>query len=231
MRITTDINRGFSETLRIKEIISNHGFICGGYARWMISPRINPVPPADIDIYAYSINGYDTIRRNIEQFYGIPIKFESARAITYDNQNLKINIDPKLRVLPPIQLIKPLEGMVSTDPNEVVDKFDFTVIRCWYDANDGVVNHDTEFMKDEASLRLRIKNIHCPFTSLRRCIKYTKRGYKLLFEEMIKIFEDYAGRPESYKNECKELISRISNVGEDVSPADLSVLQRLFYVD
>jgi hypothetical protein len=100
------------------------------------------------------------------------------------------------------------EGSLVSDGSmeEIIKNFDFSIIRIgidWIRWVEGKALADVDFARDEEQMRIRIKNIHCPISSMFRCIKYVQRGYKLRTEEMIKIFSDWEGRSEEYREKIK----------------------------
>jgi hypothetical protein len=207
-----------------------NAFICGGYVRWACSPVGDPVPSQDLDIYCATeadFNKAEQLFRRCE----LGVKLRNAVSITYHRGR-----DGIFTTLPPIQLIKPIqEGrMVTTGSmTDVLANFDFSIIRCGFD-KDGLTLRmamvDVDFEKDEREKRLVLKNIHCPISSMFRCIKYCNRGYKLSTHEMLKLFVDWETRSPEYREKIKTFFVRM-NSGQKIDSTEFNAMYRSMRVD
>jgi len=105
--IIVDIVRGFSEIKNLYTFISQidkNIIICGGYARYMCSPVLNPVPPNDIDLYFPDYEIFLQCKESLIENFNLEIKEETENAISF--HTVLSHIHP-LFGTPQIQLIKP----------------------------------------------------------------------------------------------------------------------------
>jgi len=222
--VEAKIYRGWRQVKGLVDILlrlelDNKACVCGGFVRWMCSPRLNPVVSKDIDIYCYDQAAFDVVRDELEQL-GLEVRDENDMAITF------VAIDDHehaLFPLPAIQLIKPMkDGAVVTDEGMqvILENFDFTIVRCGFDAAmhaRGLALVDADFEHDEGDRIIRIKNIHCPVSSIYRVIKYSKKGYWLQSPQLLKIFNDWMERSPEYIERINELVGQDGLTEEEVN--------------
>jgi len=223
-----NVVRGYTEIkkllISIPEIMTD-GMICGGYARYMVSPHKNPVPADDLDIYCRNEDVFSSLKEKLNSV--LKKKAENDISITYD----KPDSDSEVFGAPKVQLIKPVkEGAIVAvgDRKTILENFDFTVVRCaLLNPNEALV--DADFEHDEKNRFLRIKNIHCPISSLLRCIKYIKKGYWAPPSQLVKLFVDWESRPDEYRTRILELFrtSQLGNISED----EINELEALLRID
>jgi hypothetical protein len=163
--VKAQVFRGFTEINKIYYDVSVHdGIICGGYVRYMCSPRLDPVKAGDLDIYCPTEEIFDKLK---EMFTAhLSIRVETEVAITYNRGNGNNRYFPA----PPIQLIKPIrEGKIVANGSleEILENFDFTIIRAGLTSTHTAMV-DADFAHDETKMVLRLKNIHCPISSTLR---------------------------------------------------------------
>jgi hypothetical protein len=200
--------------------------IIGGYARWMASPRANPYPADDIDLFASEEGRELDLLKALEK-KKFEIHLETDNAYTFKKHEKA----PYLR-WPRIQVIKPFrEGMTVTygTLQEIISNFDFTVVRV------GLINGtwalaDPDFKKDEIGKRLKFKNIHCPISAVIRIAKYAKKGYFCSPMEIFRLFDDWDERGEQYKSELAELFLA-SETEEEFTEEQVMRLERLLRID
>lgn len=228
--VTIPLKRGFTEIATLFHICQNHQtHICGGYARYCASPRFKSklVRADDIDLFPQTTGTTDALLAEL-MAYGFSIKHENHVSITL---GFKGNSEGKQYPEGPVrpgqpkatkeqkqiiahwptpQIIKPLvQGAMVTvgTIEEILNNFDFTIVRAAIISNKEALV-DVEFEHDEAIGLLRLKNIHCPISSLLRCCKYSRKGYFLRPFEALKLFADWTDRPESYRIRISALFAR-----------------------
>lgn len=200
-----------------------HGYICGGIVRWMCSPKYEPVPASDIDIYAVDQTHYLELKSYIENDLNASEYHENRMAHTYRQREGS--------VLPRLQLIKPVEeGRVVSTGNfeDILRNFDFTVVRIGL-MNDYVALADPMWRDDELNKRIRLRNIHCPISSTSRILKYTKKGYWCPPSEILRLFEDWDNRGDDYKANIIELFMR--SLSGEITEEEVDVLENLMRID
>lgn len=206
-------------------------YICGGYVRWMCSPRRTPVPPSDIDIYCKTMDVYNQVKSHLMS--SLSTKNSNDISITFFRP---INTADALFGLNEIQLIQPMKkGAIVTEGSlqEILHNFDFTIARIGIDyqlwENKSALA-DSDFDRDELAKKLIFKNIHCPVSSLFRCTKYCNKGYRLKTSEIIKLFLDWEKRTPEYR---KEIVSFFGDfeVGKNMTAAAVSAMYNMLRVD
>lgn len=224
---TVPILRGLTEIKDLYNICNVYNaVICGGYVRYMCSPKKDPVKANDVDVFPRNINSFDNLKDYFIHREGLLIKHENNISLTLEA--------PKGTVWeyrPTIQLIKPIkEGFIVTlgTLEEILENFDFTVVRA------GVLNPsfalvDEDFLRDEKNSILRLKNIHCPVSSTLRCMKYSKKGYYLRPMEALKLFLDWDNRDDEYRLKLIEFFEK-SNTEDKWTREEIDELEALMRI-
>lgn len=224
--------RGFTEISLLWELAQKHqSMILGGYARYCLSQQSTPFFASDVDLFPQSDEGSTGL---VEELKSIGFKIKHENEISYSFSKREDHDNPRWRVCPNIQVIKPvIEGAIVTVGlmEDVLDNFDFTITRAGLvSPNTGIA--DSDFLVDENSHKLILKNIHCPISSLHRCIKYSKKGYFLPLTETVKLFLDWDERSDDYKDKLIEMIGKMKGVdGGEPKKEDVEELEKLMHVD
>jgi len=211
---TVPLIRGFSEIKEFFELCQKHdAVICGGYARYCASPHptTKVIPAADLDIFPRTENSHKKLLKELKS-WGYKIQHENHVSITLTPRKKYYE---SLYTYPKPQIIKPVvEGKIVTigTTEEILRNFDFTIVRAAIIGPEAVLVDD-DFLKDERNKVLRLKNIHCPISSLLRCCKYSRKGYFLKPSEALKLFVDWDNRGPEYKERMLELFGK-SSIGE-----------------
>ncbi len=233
--VKVPILRGFTEIQNLyKLVIPLRGMICGGYARYCCSPLHKPVETIDIDIYPFDEESYKNIKNSLDSV-GFKEHRDSVNAMTY-----KLHEDNLYLATPKVQLIKPMkEGKIVSfgTVEEILSNFDFTITRaCLISETECLVDED--FMKDEKSKTLKLKNIHCPVSSTLRCMKYARKGYWLPPSECIKLFLDWSERGEDYRVKLIDLFKKAETFDESkpegttgLTKEEIEELEALLHID
>jgi len=201
-------------------IIKQEAFVCGGFARYCVTPKIMPDKVSDVDIYVKEEDNWQNIFLSFKTNNWKEGKVTDV-SVTFTKDNY-----------PHLQLIKPLkEGHISLTGNieDILNNFDFTVSRVGiFMDNFGNIRAicDDEFEKHEVNNLLVIKNIHCPIAQIYRIAKYSKKGYFCKIKEVLKLFNDWDTRDVEYKNRLFTLIDK-----EDISKEEIDELERLLHID
>jgi len=208
---TIPIRRGFSEVEVLYAIGQNCGAtICGGYARYCCSPlpTAKVVIPGDADIFPQTEAATDKVLAALLAL-GYEQRHENHVSITLIPSKEKKD---ELEYIPTPQIIKPvIQGAIVTlgTVEEILENFDFTITRAAIVSPTECVV-DEEFENDEKKKLLRLRNIHCPVSSLLRCCKYARKGYFMRPAEAIKLFNDWMDRGPEYRERLFELFSQSS---------------------
>ncbi len=202
----TPLKRGFTEVAPLYELCQQHGAtICGGYARYCASPKKTDkvVAAGDADLFPHSQDAHEKLLAALLET-GYVVAHENHVSITLKPADDKKEV---LEYIPTPQIIKPVvEGRIVTTgtTEEILDNFDFTIVRAAIISPTECLV-DGDFDTDEQKGLLRLKNIHCPISSLLRCCKYARKGYFLRPSEALKLFMDWTDRGEEYRNRMIEL--------------------------
>ena len=228
-------------TLLMQRIADRKVVICGGYVRWMCSSNDKIAPPSDIDVYSSDEEAFEEMKK---VFSDLEILFENNICISYKPAK-------EFQGYPPIQLIKPIkEGAIvaAGTMDEILSNFDFTVVRAglfWkedpklpevFTARELQLTDitlmakvDADFKHDEEEKILRIKNIHCPISSMYRCVKYMKKGYWLPTGQALMLFIDWMERPEEYLQKIIDYMRTAETAG--LTQTQIDHLEALMRVD
>jgi hypothetical protein len=228
--VTVSIKRGFQE---IETLFTNitvlGGVICGGYVRYCASPLPEPVKAADVDIYCVDDRVFDAIKKHMQEEMKLEKRHENNMALTFKRPK-----EGPYAYAPPIQLIKPVrEGAIVANGTmeEILDNFDFTVIRC------GLIDQhtalaDKDFEEDEKHRRLRIKKIHCPISSTLRCLKYAKKGYWCRPFDVLGLFLDWERREPGYRDKIVSyLMKSAADPKSGLTKEEVEELEALMRID
>jgi hypothetical protein len=200
--------RGFNEIKIFFDLCNAHNsVICGGYARYCASPLPTPkvVTAGDVDMFPKTEESSTSLLEALKEI-GFEIVHENHVSIT-----LKPSKDKKseLEFYPTPQIIKPvIEGKIVAmgTIEEILENFDFTIVRAAIISPTEIMV-DEDFEKDEKNKLLKLKNIHCPISSLLRCCKYARKGYFLRPLEALKLFQDWTDRGEEYQTKIISLFA------------------------
>lgn len=205
--------------------------ICGGYARFCASQLPHPPIASDVDLFPQSDSNHKALVEEL-QAIGFSIKHENDISVTF--KHLEKHSDVRWTVCPVIQIIKPVVvgAIVTVGPvEEILNNFDFTIVRVAITGPTTVLA-DSDFIADDKGYKLHLKNIHCPVSSLMRCIKYSKKGYWLSLAESVKLFLDWTDRGEEYQDKLLDLIGKMKKPdGEEPNKEDIEELEKLMNID
>lgn len=208
---TIPLRCGFYEISELFTLCQKAGAtICGGYARYCASPKptLKVLAAGDVDLFPHSEDASKILLADLTAM-GFEIVHENHVSISMKPN--KAN-EQKLAHIPTPQIIKPLiEGKIVTlgTTQEILENFDFTIVRAAIILPSEVMVDD-DFEDDESHGILRLKNIHCPISSLLRCCKYARKGYFLRPVEALKLFLDWTNRGDEYRNRMIELFQESS---------------------
>jgi hypothetical protein len=218
-----DIQRGKDVIDLVFSLTGGLGMICGGFARYVLSKRQHndQHTPSDIDIFCGDYETYDKIiskfteNPKLRNTAESPIECKFKYVISEGFKDEKYSI----------QVIKPIQvgNMVADgDIYRVLDNFDFTIAKAAifmdnrYETGIQTVAHK-KFLQDDYDKYIRITNIHCPISSLKRAIKYVKYGYHLSSVESHKLFVDYENRTPDWKT---LIADGIGSIDRGMQPSD-----------
>jgi hypothetical protein len=208
---TIPLVRGFNEIKVFYDLCNIHNsVICGGYARYCASPLPTPkvITAGDCDMFPKSEESSNNLLEAIK-LLGYEVIHENHVSVTLKPIEEK---KKELEYYPTPQIIKPIiEGKIVAlgTPEEILSNFDFTIVRaCIVSPTEILVDED--FENDERNKTLRLRNIHCPISSLLRCCKYTRKGYFLRPAEALKLFIDWTNRGTEYQQRIIELFTESS---------------------
>lgn len=232
------LKRGFTEIQVLFDLCQKFdSVICGGYARYCASPiaTAKVIPAGDVDLFPKSEEANKKLLDALREI-GFIIKHENDISITMKPSDSKKD---ELGYIPTPQIIKPvIEGKIVTlgTPEEILSNFDFTIVRAAILSSTEVLV-DEDFEEDEKRHYLRLKNIHCPISSLLRCCKYARKGYFMRPIEALKLFVNWTDRGENYRAKLTELFQK-STFGEltadnpqGMTQQDIDELEKLLNID
>lgn len=215
---TLSAHRGLTEIRELLSLVNTGGgFIGGGYARYCLSPLPKPSVPSDVDIFCKEVGAYQYLIDEIVRRGG-EVKFRTPNAVTLNPPSYWISC-------PTIQIISPT--LMVGGPWELISKFDFTIsIAALTWEGQGIAHLD--FEDHEYKQALIVNNIQCPVGTMKRVLKYAKKGYKLSAHELLKFYSFWDGWAPNKKEELAKLINIPA---PDRTPQDQEDYRRLMYID
>lgn len=218
--------RGFSEIARLFEVCADDTAICGGYVRFMCSPRRNPVKAGDVDLFPKEAKATERLLAFFKA-EGFTVKHENKVSVT-----LVIPKKAPWMYGPVVQIIKPVvEGAVVTlgSIETILDNFDFSITKAAL-LSPTTALADKDFLNDELKGLLRIKNIHCPISSTLRFMKYARKGYFARPMEIMRLFADWDSRSDEYRARLYEFFIK-SNSEDKWTKKEIDELEALLRID
>jgi len=210
----------------LKNICKDDAFICGGYARIACSPKSNPFPTKDIDIYLLRGEDFERVEKRIEAAKYIKSKENDVSKVyeyVLEGEERKYQLN----------LIKPLRtGHLHTfgDLDDILQNFDFSIARVgvYLDTYGEIkARGDVDFIEDEMGNWLNVKNIHCPVAEISRIVKYQQKGYKCPLVMIVRCFLDWDSRDATFKDELVRDLTSGGVLSED----DIKKLYERLYID
>jgi hypothetical protein len=209
--------RGFTEIAAVYDAVTvAGGVICGGWVRYMVSPRALPARSSDVDVYCKDHETYEAVLDALRLI-------ASRSGVIVTDVSTTFTKFRKAPATPPVQVIKPRTQarlVTEGDLQTILANFDFTICRAGLlSSTEALV--DPDFEEDELEGRIRIKNVHCAFGNMMRVIKYAGRGYKVIPSDLMPLFVDWMERDESYRARLLEGLSLASEaLRADMLPED-----------
>ncbi len=212
------------------------GFVAGGAARKHASSwSYGPISDVDIFCKGRSVEeaqkNFNLIHNNLILNDYEPTA-DSPNAMAY--QRIKYvqhtNEMGAYKLGIPIQVIKPFKNewmQTYGSPVTVLDQFDFTVAKAAFLTEKDILVHK-DFKKDDDAKRLVIKHINCPIAVTQRLMKYHKKGYHASLVEVFKLFTEWETRGPAYRQNLRELVSRVD---PNMNEQDIMELERLLRMD
>jgi hypothetical protein len=165
-------------------------YIAGGFIRAYFAGET----PSDMDLYFANEECFNQAKQALED-EGWELVFETDRAITIRNNG---------------RIVQLIRFIFCIDPANLIARFDFTVcaaalvIYAWNDTTAGdLILHD-DFFEHLAGRILVFQGSPLPLSSLKRAIKYVKRGYSICDENLIALAEAISKAVEFDKPESVE---------------------------
>lgn len=213
-------------------VFETENYIAGGFARYLLSPRANPDPPDDIDIFCKDERTYslllDRLTREFPKmimeegsistsFYEKPSALEGDVATTFRPE---ISKQGSLDMPYPIQLIKPFPSgdhgfstRLGGDVLDLLDDFDFAVTKVALISNTRSVEHIAFENAETTKTLFSTSPVTRPLGMLTRASKYSKKGYRLSPNEIAKILLAW----DNFSPEVKQkAVKMMENVYKDI---------------
>ena len=202
------------------------GFIAGGCARYFASRDKEAPMYSDIDVFCCGDDiidaglNYEALVKRFDDIYHYERTTPNARIY-----NIKLADDePRM-----VQIIRPFENewmQTYGSIEQVLEQFDFTIVKAAISSECYLIIHKN-FDKDEEQKKLVITHINCPIAVAQRCMKYSKKGFRLYLKDTLKLFADWMERPQEYRERLMKLIQD----SNDLSPEEIEELEHLLRMD
>lgn len=208
--VEVPVKRGFEQIKDIYQIATREGaIIAGGWVRYMCSPKDNPVPAGDVDVFPQDAETVDRVRMAFSRELGYS---------TYRQSDVAYTMGGRKPNTPEVQIIKPIErGALKTfgTLQEIIDSFDFTVVRIGL-LSESVALADECFTYDEFFKELNVRTINTPIAVVLRAQKYAEKGYTMSPTETLKLFKDWDARTPEFRQKLIDLLERENFTREQI---------------
>ncbi len=213
MYLKIPVVRDFAKIERLFKIVSenNLGYIAGGFVRFAASPKKEPSPYRDVDIFTRGLDQYKQLVRILKYEEHLNVKIETEMSITFKTDNNEVFKD-----CPMINLVKPINKnklLTYGDTLEtVLDNFDFSICRIGLISSTECLAWDS-FLFDEKNKNITILKMESPIAIIARLCKYAEKGYKVNIPSIVTIFQEWEKRGPEYKDKIFKALERL-NKGE-----------------
>ncbi len=193
------VKRGFDEIRDIYETIRNgRGYIAGSYAAYMaVFEDDHIIQPNDVDIFAVSERAAESISHDI---------LNMGRYLLESVNETVYLLTPGNRGDLPIQIIKPNPKWQSF-PDDILEDFDMDICRAVLVAPNKVLADEN--IGEKTGKFLRINN---PLRSLKRALKYHKRGIEFNEWELLKLFQSWDQLPDEKKQQMLDQYKPVERI-------------------
>ena len=227
---TLPIKRGFTEEAKalFKLATEHKSIVAGGYVRFMASPREEPVPADDFDIFTPDDACFSAICLELAK-RGYKATVDTVYYRNFIKESLTLMMVGKKPLN--VQIVKPQvkgdESKVTlsvdiTDPQKLIKRFDFSIIRVALISETEILA-DVDFYRNELNLNLNIKYIRNPVFVLKRMIKYAVKGYSYHADDVLKLFTYWNERDEETRTKTIEAVIK---AGKGAGYADAIKVQQ-----
>ena len=201
------------------------GFIAGGALRNVIEGE----PIRDVDIFMYSDEDeqYQAVCQNLRDL-GYEEQFTNPLLTRFQGERPNFDL---------VDVIKPREDKYMKTFGAVLSvlkRFDFSVCRAGVfklGEKNPVLIADTKFQDDVKYKTLRIQNIVCPISTVKRIGKYATYGYSIGAGQIVKLFIEWENRPTEDNLRLEELLFKSSDPDDTLSDEELGELRQILYID
>jgi hypothetical protein len=213
--MTIPIVRDFAKVKKLFEIVSkdNLGYIAGGMARYMCSPKAKPSEARDVDVFTSGEESYNKLVQIFRYKENLIVKHENDISITFRTDYNEVWKD-----CPMINLVKPIcKGKLLTFANKIEDilnNFDFSICRV------GIISETeciacSEFLHDEKNNNISILKMESPVATIMRIAKYAKKGYKINVPEVVSILKEWDDRGLEYRDKIYNAVKKFNDPFRD----------------
>ena len=139
--------------------------------------------PQDIDIFFKNKEAFEEFKRQSDQ----------DNKVTYETENSVVYKEHKIdgKVVP-LNLVK---IAYYETPEKCIETFDFTISQFALDKDQNIIATEGAIL-DLYGKRLVIDKLTYPVSTIRRMIKFTKRGYYMCDGAIKSLFKDVVAKPE-----------------------------------
>lgn len=183
--VEVPVMRGFTEIREIHRICeANNAYIAGGYVRYMASQREAVAAAGDVDIFAADKDDEKLLRAFRD--LGYTVAFDSENAYSLNKPTSLPDGYSTLLHAPTPQIIK--SGWIGSDLCDTLRQFDFTVVMAGLLSPETALVHSS-FIEDDLAGNLVIEHITDPVRIVLRALKYARRGYRMMPNEILRILD------------------------------------------
>ena len=176
--------RSDETVVEVMRHLNPHGYLAGGYVRWMMSD--SAIDFGDADVWCPRFESFDKMRGIMASAYNMD-GHEQPYSWDYYFETPERNVT--------ISIIKPISvpgRVMFGSPNQVIAKFDLSFLRGWSMTGQNMPTWESRSdLIDAWNDTIRVVNITSYLGNMRRLQKYIRKGFTVPDSEWIKLAEFY----------------------------------------
>lgn len=208
---TTSVKRGFNLIASIfQDVTSRGGIFAGSFPAWCAFDDKHEFPPkpGDVDVFPRNQLAHQCLKEFFALHEQMYLLRESNWAITYYWRTRDANGDENGL---DIQLINPI-GEIDAD--KLLKTFDLRVAKAAFISPTELIVA-AGFYTSMYNKILEIDRINHPFASLRRVVKYSRKGFDIAPLELLKIFDAWDAMTPELKKSARDTIIANADQSQD----------------
>lgn len=208
-------NHGVVAMLFDKVLKDTPAYIAGGFARYVSSPRENPVMFGDIDIFAMNKDAWCALEYTAGVTRGIYYQRSGEIANTWmiEPEAFGFKFPQGYPETLNIQIIRPSERWADKTHKELLERFDISVSTVAIISPETVAYVPPQSV-DERTLQISFFDKTNPASTLARAFKYVQKGYTIHPDSILELVECLWNLPEEKRRFARAFLRSMGQVDD-----------------